>query len=96
MKMDKIRKMSSIEERLKALEIQNKELRADLEGIKKKGVLKKDRKKKAPSAYNIFVKEAMPHLKEQFPDLSHKELFKLAAQEWSKKKASAVEENNNE
>ena len=49
-------------------------------------------KKRAPSAYNIFVKEAMPQLKKENEALgdnkkSQRDLMKLAAELWNKQKA---------
>lgn len=75
----------SIELRLKALELENKTLREDLDSVKS-SMGKKPKKKRAPSAYNLFVKEAMPYLKEQYPDKPTKELFSMAGKEWKKHK----------
>ena len=72
--------MDPIEKRLAALELENKKLRSDIDKLGSK------KKTRAPSAYNIFVKEAIAHLKKQNPDLSHKERFKLAVGQWREQK----------
>jgi hypothetical protein len=52
-------------------------------------------KKRAPSAYNLFVKEVMPSLKKENEALdegkkkTQRDLMKLAAELWNKKKAEA-------
>ena len=57
-----------------------------------KGKKEPKEKKRAPSAYNIFVKEVMPQLKKENEALgdekkSQRDLMKLAAELWNKKKA---------
>lgn len=48
--------------------------------------IKKSKKKnKAPSAFNLFFQEEMLQLREQYPDTSIKELFRLAAEKWAEK-----------
>merc|ERR1711934_449392 len=47
---------------------------------------KKDKKPRAPSAYNIFMKKELEKLKKSQPKLDHKERFKMAAGNWSKNK----------
>jgi len=42
--------------------------------------------KKEPSKYNIFIKKNMKQLKEDNPDMSNKEILKIAAEEWQKEK----------
>ena len=42
--------------------------------------------KKEPSKYNIFIKKNMKQLKEDNPDMSNKEILKIAAEEWQKDK----------
>jgi hypothetical protein len=46
----------------------------------------KDKTPRLPSAYNIFMKKELTKLKEQNPQMDHKERFKLAANNWSKEK----------
>merc|ERR1712167_149920 len=47
---------------------------------------KKDKVKRAPSAYNVFMKKELEKLKKSKPNMDHKERFKAAAQAWSKQK----------
>ena len=56
---------------------------------------KRDGPKRAPSAYNIFVKEKMGSLKTEHPDLKHTELMVKAAVLWNKHKEELVEKNTN-
>lgn len=56
---------------------------------------KRDGPKRAPSAYNIFVKEKMGSLKTENPDLKHTELMVKAAELWNKHKEELVEKNTN-
>eukprot|EP00292_Cryptomonas_paramecium_P027098 CAMPEP_0113714852 /NCGR_PEP_ID=MMETSP0038_2-20120614/32885_1 /TAXON_ID=2898 /ORGANISM="Cryptomonas paramecium" /LENGTH=61 /DNA_ID=CAMNT_0000641951 /DNA_START=12 /DNA_END=197 /DNA_ORIENTATION=- /assembly_acc=CAM_ASM_000170 len=54
------------------------------------GAKKTPTKSKAgKSPYNVFMKEELARLKKENPKLDHKEAFKQAAANWSKKKASA-------
>lgn len=47
---------------------------------------KTEKSKRAPTAYQIFMKEEIARLKESHPKLEHKERFSMAAQNWSKQK----------
>ena len=47
---------------------------------------KRDGPKRAPSAYNIFIKDTMGSLKTKFPDLKHTELMVKAAKLWNEHK----------
>jgi len=38
--------------------------------------------KRAPTAYNTFMKEELPRVKESNPGISHQQAFTLAAQNW--------------
>ncbi|XP_010533193.1 PREDICTED: axial regulator YABBY 4-like isoform X2 [Tarenaya hassleriana] len=42
-----------------------------------------ERRQRAPSAYNCFIKEEISRLKAQNPSISHKEAFSLAAKNWA-------------
>ena len=72
----------------------------DTDNKKKKTVkLDKDgnvKPKRAPTAYNLFVKERMGELKKENPELKGSELMKLAAGDWKIKKESAIVNDNNE
>ena len=45
-----------------------------------------EKKKREPTAYNLFVKEKMPLLKEEFPNLSRPDLMKKVGEIWRAKK----------
>jgi hypothetical protein len=47
--------------------------------------------KRAPTKYNIFVKDEMAKLREQHPEKEFKELMKLAAEKWNENKAGDAE-----
>lgn len=53
---------------------------------KKKGGSKENAVKRAPTKYNIFVKDEMAKLREQYPDKEFKELMKMAAEKWNENK----------
>jgi hypothetical protein len=53
---------------------------------KKKGGSKDNAVKRAPTKYNIFVKDEMAKLREQYPDKEFKELMKMAAEKWNENK----------
>jgi len=44
-------------------------------------------KKRAPSAYNLFIKEQSAKIKAENPDLNSKVIFKMAIDEWKKFKS---------
>ena len=58
-------------------------------------------KKRAPSAYNIFVAEKIAEIKKENPGIDSKEVFKKAIEAWNQKKAenfiatSSEEDANN-
>lgn len=52
---------------------------------------KEDKKPRAPSAYNLFMKEKMGELKESHPDLNNIERMKMAAEMWSASKTTNSE-----
>ncbi len=51
---------------------------------------KKEKKTRAPNAYNIFMKDEVARLKGEKPGLSNQEAFKMGAANWNKKKAEAA------
>lgn len=56
---------------------------ADLEKrIKQLEKTKKPKVKRQPSAFNIFMKDALSHIKKDNPDVPHSEAFKMAAAMW--------------
>lgn len=46
----------------------------------------KGKKKREPSSYNLYLKEQMSIVKEEFPDLSGKDLMKKIGEMWKEKK----------
>lgn len=42
--------------------------------------------KRAPSAYNVFMKSEISKVKKSNPSLAHKEAFKKAASNWASSK----------
>lgn len=58
---------------------------------KKKGGSKENAVKRAPTKYNIFVKDEMAKLREQYPDKEFKELMKMAAEKWNENKVVNVD-----
>lgn len=76
------------------MEGQIKELKKEISDLKKemnkkfqtleKNNTKKSKIKKAPSPYNLFVKSELEKLKKQYPEMEHKNRFKMAVSEWKK------------
>lgn len=72
-----------------------KKVESDDDEPKAKAPKEPKEKKRAPSAYNLFVKEVMPSLKKENEALdegkkkTQRDLMKLAAELWNKKKAEA-------
>lgn len=64
-----------LEERVKALE-------------SKMGGAPKSKKPRKPSAFNNFMKETIPKVKEENPTISHSEAFKKAASMWKDQKTN--------
>ena len=52
------------------------------------------KKKREPTAYNIYVKEQMPLIKEEFPDLSRQDLMRKVGETWKVKKGEMKEEES--
>jgi hypothetical protein len=46
--------------------------------------------KRAPSAYNLFIKQVMAELRQENPDLLHKDLMGKAAEKWRETKGAAA------
>jgi len=53
-------------------------------------------KKRAPSAYNIFVAEKIAEIKKENPELNSKDAFKKAIEAWNKQKADKAAESVSE
>lgn len=50
------------------------------------GKEKKNKKPRKPTAFNIFMKDAIAKVKKENPDIPHNEAFKMAASMWSEQK----------
>jgi hypothetical protein len=48
----------------------------------------KEKGKRGPTAYNLFMKEHITKLKEKDPNMDHKERLALVAQMWNEQKAT--------
>lgn len=55
---------------------------------------KKTTEKKEPSAYNIFIREAIQKIKEEDPNVDKKQLMSLAAARWKDHKAALEAQAN--
>lgn len=64
----------------------NKQKKTDDKSKKKLLNDEKPKKKREPTAYNIFVKENMPLVKKKYPDLSRQDLMRKVAELWREKK----------
>lgn len=64
---------------LESLQVEIEQMKKDLALLKKGDAPKKPKTKRKPSAYNLYMKEALPRVKAENPTLSHNEAFKLAA-----------------
>ena len=74
-----------------------KEIREGEKGEKKaKKKVKKEegeeKKKREPTAYNLFVKERMSVVKEENPEMSRQDLMREVGRMWKEKKGEEVEE----
>jgi len=64
-----------------------------INSVKKNKKTKKDdnndnvpKKKREPTAYNLFVKEKMPIIKEEFPELFRQDLMRKIGEMWKAQK----------
>lgn len=64
----------------------SEDVKKDAEKKNKKTKENAEKKKRNPTAYNIFVKETVIKLQESHKDLTPKERFKLAISMWSENK----------
>jgi hypothetical protein len=73
-----------VEEKLVAREEADKS--EDSKVTKKEKEPKEEKKHRAPTAYNIFMKNKMNELKETNPELNNVDRMKKAAEAWSESK----------
>jgi len=89
--MESNTRFESVENELKELKNEIKELkeqRSKSDKVPIEKLAKKEKKPRAPSAYNNYVKEFISEQKKiQGDDFKHKVAFGLAAKEWSKNKS---------
>ena len=52
-------------------------------GIEEEEKTKSDKPKRAPSAYNLFMKEQQPIVKEENPEAKQKEIMQIIGEKWS-------------
>ena len=76
---------------LESLQKEIEEMKKDLLTLKKSDGPKKPKQKRKPSAYNLYMKEALPRVKAENPTLTHNEAFKLAAGQFKTHKEAEVE-----
>ena len=63
-----------------------KQLEARISQLEKgSGKPSKPKKKRKPSAYNLFFKTEMPKVKKEFPDMEHSKAFKEVTKRWKAK-----------
>lgn len=80
--------VSALTKRVEELETIVNTLKADAskQGGKPEKEAKAEKKPRAPTAYNIFMKTKMVELKEQQPEMSNIDRMKMAAEAWSESK----------
>ena len=74
-----------------------KEIREGEKGEKRKKVKKEvveEKKKREPTAYNLFVKETMSVVKEENPEMSRQDLMREVGRMWKERKEEMVEEKD--
>ena len=78
------KRVQELETRVSELEGKNTEVPV----VKQQKVAKstEEKKPRAPTAYNLFMKEKMTELKESHPTLTNIERMKMAAEAWSESK----------
>lgn len=81
--------MSTIE----SLQQELNELKQEVQSLKSLGAKPvKEKKPRAPSAFNVYMKSAIAEIKTAEPGITHSDAFKKAASDWKDKKGSFVAE----
>lgn len=57
--------------------------------LAKSNKMGKEKKKRAPSEYNIFFGKELKRIKKENPQIDHKTAFSKAAEAWKKQKTTA-------
>lgn len=76
---NRVAKLEAILERIE-------KTKTDTEVVEKPKKEEKEKKPRAPTAYNNFMKEKMHELKESHPSLTNIERMKMAAEAWTESK----------
>ena len=76
------------------MEKQLEKLNALMTTIEKPKKEKKEKKERAPNHFNVFMSEEMASLKEQFPEMNHKERFTQAVANWKTSEKNPKNHNN--
>jgi hypothetical protein len=56
-------------------------------------VFPRDKKKREPSAYNIYMKEKMSEIKKDNPNMLAKDVMNMAAKEWGNNKTNFISQS---
>lgn len=67
---------------VESLQQELKELTKTVNELKMGSAPKKPKKERKPSAFNLFMKERIPLVKAENPELKHNDAFKIAAGQW--------------
>jgi hypothetical protein len=70
--------------------IQTEELLSSLITKPETSIKSVAKKKREPTAYNLFMKDMIKELREKHPDIDKTELMKRGAAEWQKQKAKTA------
>jgi len=75
-----------------------KEIREGEKGVKKtrkkaKNEEGSEKKKREPTAYNLYVKETMSVVREENPEMSRQDLMREVGRMWKEKKGEVVEKD---
>lgn len=76
------------------MEKQLEKLNTLMTTIEKPKKEKKEKKERAPNHFNVFMSEEMASLKEQFPEMNHKERFTQAVANWKTSEKNPKNQNN--
>jgi YABBY protein len=84
-----VNQLSLLMKRVETLEGELQEMKGTQKDVPKPKKEEKEKKTRAPTAYNLFMKEKMLELKESHPTLTNIERMKMAAEAWSESKKSS-------
>jgi YABBY protein len=84
-----VNQLSLLMKRVEVLESELHEAKGSQKDASKPKKEEKEKKTRAPTAYNLFMKEKMLELKESHPSLTNIERMKMAAEAWSESKKSS-------